>query len=390
MKPVRTFLQQNAIRFWLKAEEPFYRLSKGKLARNLFLSSIDIPYVGSKVKIIKETANSTFIAKMNDDGSYDTGAFKILNATDMHLDEDYDLNDKTLQFFVNQIRDEKPDLVIFTGDVILSKYQQIDAIQFGQLMEKMGVYWAYVFGNHEARAEKEYFKYLIFKSITDFPHCISKFGNPELFGYGNFIINIMNSETELRQSLVCLDSGRDMCEPHLTNDNIPQEIRERGGYDYIKPSQIEWYKNEITELREEYGEAKNMLYMHIPIKEYEEVFKDSGDNLHFVPTGKADILYGAQYESIGSSPYNSGLFSAMKEMSAQAIFAGHDHVNDWAAIYDGIYLVYNQCGGYNCYTMGDYKGLTWDEKDWQQGVTVTEIENDGSFKLRQSFNAKYL
>ncbi len=391
MKPVRTFLQQNAIKLWLNLEKPVYNITKGKHARNLFLSSIDIPYVGSKVKILKETNTSTYIAKMNDDGSFDNSTFKILNATDMHLDEDYDLNDKTLQFFVNQIRDEKPDLVIFTGDVILSKYQQIDAIQFGQLMEKMGVYWAYAFGNHEARAEKEYFKYLIFKSLTDFPHCLSKFGDPDLFGYGNFIINVMNDENSVRQSLVCFDSGRDMCEPHLTNDNIPADIREMGGYDYIKPSQIKWFEDEINALKQQYGEAKSMLYMHIPIPEYKNVFNELGDE-YYEPSGKAEILYGYQYESIGCSRYNSGLFDAMKRAGSQAIFVGHDHINDFAAIYDGICLVYNQCGGYNCYTLYDYKNKRYQtpEKEWPQGVTITEIEKDGSFKLRQSFHAKYL
>ncbi len=391
MKPVRTFLQQNAIKLWLNLEKPVFNLTKGKHARNLFLSSIDIPYVGSKVKILKETETSTFIAKMNDNGTFDNGTFKILNATDMHLDEDYDLNDKTLQFFVNQIRDEKPDLVIFTGDVILSKYQQIDAIQFGQLMEKMGIYWAYVFGNHEARAEKEYFKYLIFKSLTDFPHCLSKFGDPSLFGYGNFIINVMNDENSVRQSLVCFDSGRDMCEPHLTNDNIPADIREKGGYDYIKPSQIKWFEDEINALKSQYGEAPSMLYMHIPIPEYKNVFNELDDE-YYEPSGKAEILYGYQYESIGCSRYNSGLFDAMKRVGSQAIFSGHDHINDFAAIYDGIYLVYNQCGGYNCYTLYDFKNHRYQtpEEKWPQGVTITEIEKDRSFKLRQSFNAKYL
>ncbi len=388
MKPIRTFLQQNAIKFWINFEKPFYTLSKGKVARNIFLKSLDIPYIGSKVKIIKQTKTSTFIAKYNDDGTIDNSPFKILNATDLHLDEDYDLNDKTLQFFINRVRDEKPDLVIFTGDVILSKYQQIDAIQFGQLMEKMGVYWAYVFGNHEARAEKEYFKYLLMKSMTDFPHCLSKFGNPELFGYGNFIINIMNSEKEIRQSLVLFDSGRDICEPHRTNDNIPQDMK---GYDYIKPSQIQWYENEINTLKKQYGKVESMLYMHIPIPEYKVIFNDIG-NETFEPSGKAEILYGYQYESIGCSPYNSGLFDAMKRVGSQAIFAGHDHINDFAARYDGILLVYNQCGGYNCYTLYDWSNERYQrpEEEWQQGYTLTDIEPDGSIKLRQSFNSDYL
>lgn len=385
MKPVRTFIQQNAIRFWLKAEKPVYDLSKGRLMRNLFLSSLDIPHIGTNVKIIKENKTSTYIAKFNSDGTYDTSNFKILTFTDLHMDEDYDLNNKTLKLMIDNIREEKPDLVIFTGDVILAKFQQIDAIQFGQMMERLGIYWAYAFGNHEARAEKEYFKYLIFKSLTDFPHCLSKFGDPELFGYGNFIINIMNSPTELRQSLVLFDSGRDICEPHKTNDGVPFE----NGYDYIKPGQIKWFKDEITTLKKEYGKVDSMLYMHIPIPEYEHVFRKNEEG-KYVPTGEAEILYGVQYESIGCSPYNSHLFDAMKEMGSQAIFAGHDHVNDWAAKYDGIWLVYSQGGGYNCYGIDNYNGYRVEEKDWLQGCTLTTILEDGSITLEQRKNSRFL
>lgn len=390
MRPVRTFVQQNAIKFWLKVEKPVYELSKGKLMRGLFTSSLNIPYVGTDVKIIKENETSTYIAKFNADGTYNTDDFKILTFTDLHMDDDYDLNDKTLQLMIDNIVAEKPDLVIFTGDCICGKFQQIDAVQFGQMFEKLGVYWAYVFGNHEARAEKEYFKYLIFKSLTDFPHCLSKFGDPSLFGYGNFIINIMNSEKELRQSLVLLDSGRDMCEPHLTNDKVP--FTKDDGYDYIKPGQIDWFKKEITSLKKEYGEARSMLYMHIPIPEYKEIFNPEKEpDGSYAPTGKGELLYGVQYESVGCSPYNSSLFEAMKEMGSQAVFAGHDHVNDWAAKYEGIWLVYSQGGGYNCYGMGNYNNtFFWDEKDWLQGSTLTTVKADGSITLEQKKNSRFL
>ena len=96
------------------------------------------------------------------------------------------------------------------------------------------------------------------------------------------------------------------------------------------------------------------------------------------------------FESVGCSPYNSGLFEAMKRNGSQAIFCGHDHVNDWAAKYEGVYLVYNQYGSYGAYNLGDYNGMHLDEKDWQQGVTITTIHQDGSIDLRQSLNAKYL
>lgn len=387
MKPIRTFIQQNGIRFCLGAEKIIYDLSKGRLAQNRFLSALDVPYVGSKVKIIKETETSTFIAKYNDNGTIDNGDFKLLATTDMHTDEDYSLNNKSLQLFINQIRDEKPDLVILTGDCIQSKYQQFEAIHFGQMMEKLGVYWVYVFGNHEAREEKEFHKYLLMKSLSDFPHCLSKFGDPNLFGYGNFIVNIMNSETELKQSLVFMDSGRDIIPEYMARDGVPAEME--NGYDYIKPDQIQWYTKEMTALKEIYGKCPNLLYMHIPIKEYEEVFALNEDG-EYVPTGKAEILYGRMFESVGCSPFNSGLFDAMKKNGAQGIFCGHDHVNDWAAKYEGILLVYNQMSSYNAYSLGDFRGTSRPEEKWQQGVTLTTIHQDSSIDLKQSFNSRYL
>lgn len=391
MKPVRTFLQKNAMKLWINIEKPFYTLSKGKLAKNIFLKSVDHPYVGSKVKIIKETDNATYIAKFNEDGTYDNSDFKIMNATDMHLYDEPEYVDKALQMFANQVRDEKPDLVIFTGDVLLTKFQHIDTLQFARFMEDLGVYWAYAFGNHEAREEKEYFKYFILKGFTDSPYCLSKFGDPELFGYGNCIINIMNSETELRESLVLFDSGRNICEPHITNDKIPEEIAKTKCYDYIKPSQIAWYEKEINALKKEYGKVESMLYLHIPIPEYQDVYNDNGDGT-YSPSGKAEILFGGQFESVGCSQYNSGLFDAMKRVGSQAIFAGHDHINDWAAKYDGITLVYNQCGGYSCYTLYDYDNYRYkcNEKDWHHGFTVTTVKKDGSIELKQCFNSRYL
>ena len=404
MRPIRTFIHQNGIKLLLNAEKPIYNLTKGKLAKNRFLSSVKVDYIGTDVKIIKETNNTTYIAKYKEDGTIDSGDFKVLLTTDMHLDEDYDLNDKTFDRIFKQIRDNKPDLVIFTGDCIQSKFQQIDAIQFAEWMEQIGVYWAYVFGNHEAREEKEYHKYLIFKSLTDYPHCLSKFGNKDLFGFGNFIINIMNSETEIKHSLFFFDSGRDVIERHALNDNVPLEYV--NSYDYIKPSQIRWYENELKSLRNTYGEVKNSLYMHIPIPEYKQIFKldENGDYMRdgngellreadkqLIKNENADILYGRAFETVGCSKHNSGLFESMKKNNAVAIFSGHDHVNDIAFRLENILLVYVQYASYNAYNLGNYDGIvSLPEKDWQQGVTISTVKNDGSIELEQKMNNVYL
>lgn len=386
MNPVRTLLQQNSIRALLKIEKSIYDITKGRCAKNRFLSSVKIPHVGTNVKIIKETENSTYIAKLNSDGTYDKSDFRILCTTDLHLDKDYGLNDKTLQHFVNQIADLKPDLVVLTGDVILSKYQQIDAIQFAQMMDEIGVYWAYVFGNHEAREEKEYFKYLLYKSLTDSPFCLSKFGDPSLFGYGNFIVNIMNDEHALRQSLVFFDSGRKICEPHRSRDGVPEEL---DGCDYIKPSQIEWYTDEINSVKKQYGDVKSMIYLHIPLPEYEGLFVGEADG-SYIPAEGVEVVYGTMREKIGCSAYNSGLFDAMKKNGSQAIFCGHDHCNDFCAKKQGIYMVYNQTGGYNCYRLYDHYILSPEETGWPYGVNFTDVHADGSLKFGHRKHTVYM
>ena len=118
---------------------------------------------------------------MNPDGNFSDDDFRILCTTDLHIDEDYELNNRTLQHLADRIADLKPDLVVLTGDCILSKYQQIDAIQFAKMMENIGVYWTYVFGNHEAREEKGSFKYQLYKSFIDSPYCLCKFGDKSLY-----------------------------------------------------------------------------------------------------------------------------------------------------------------------------------------------------------------
>ncbi|MEE1246876.1 MAG: hypothetical protein UHL70_06410, partial [Acutalibacteraceae bacterium] len=141
-------------------------------------------------------------------------------------------------------------------------------------------------------------------------------------------------------------------------------------------------------LEKEYGKFKSIMMMHIALCEYREVMElDKNEN--YVPTGKAEILYGGMYESIGCSEFNSGMFKTIKELgSTQAVVVGHDHINDFCAEYDGVYLVYAQCGGYNTYTMGSNFG--WEEKDWMQGVTMIDVAEDGEIVFRQRFNRDYL
>lgn len=379
------FVRQSAVRIHLAAAKTIYKISGGKLPRSLFCHRANPEKIPTDVKIISQNDYSTTIAKVDKNGNIKSDDFVILSSTDFHFDVDHEINTKATENFVRHIKAVKPDLVVLTGDNILSKYQQIDAIQFAQMMEEIGIYWTAVFGNHETREDRGFYKYLLMKSFVDYDHCLCKFGPEELFGYGNFTVNILGEGGKLKKSLFFFDSGRDILDRDKEKYNLPKDM---GGYDFLKNEQIDFYKNEVANLKKQYGNAESFLYFHIPLCEYAHAFKED-ENGKFVPSGECEIFYGHQYESVGCSTYNSGMFDAMLETgSGQAVFCGHDHINDWHALYKGIHLVYNQAGGYAVYNLGDKTDLP--ESEWLEGVTVTTIHNDGTFDIANRYNSMYL
>ncbi|MBR3819441.1 MAG: metallophosphoesterase [Clostridia bacterium] len=379
------FVRQSAVRIHLAAAKTIYKISGGKLPKSLYCKRANPEKIPTDVRIISENDYSTTIAKVDENGNIKSDDFVIVSTTDFHFDVDHDINTKAVKNFVQHLKDIKPDLVVLTGDNILSKYQQIDAIQFAQMMEEIGIYWTAVFGNHETREDRGFYKWLLFKSFCDYEHCLCKFGPDDMFGYGNFTVNILGEGGKLLKTLFHFDSGRDILDRDKEKYGLPADFN---GYDFLKKEQIDFYKNETAKLKKQYGSADSFMYMHIPLCEYSHAFKDDG-NGRFVPTGECEILYGEQYESVGCSSFNSGMFDTILETgSTQAVFAGHDHVNDWAAIYKGVHLVYSLPGGYAVYNMGDKTGKP--ESEWVEGVTITTLHNDGSIELAPRYNRIYL
>ncbi len=372
----------------LEASKLLHKVTGGKRPGFLFSANTDLSYVGSSVKVLGKNEDEVFIAKTDKNGNIDNSDFKIMTATDLHLcSPGAELNNKTIDRLVRHIRDEKPDLVIITGDCILSDCQHIDSVQFSQMMEKLGVYWAYCFGNHETREEKGFYKYQLLRGLQYYPHCLTLFGKEELFGFGNTAIHIKNSDGSYYKSLYLLDSGRDMLPEYNTTHGVPGDMQQ-DGYDYIKKNQTDWYTENMQNTLKVTPENKSICYMHIPVKEYEYICDCKGE-YDYRDSGKTKLLFGTQYESVGSSPFNSGFFDAGKEKAnLQALFSGHDHINDLCAIYEDVYLVYTQCTGYNTYNMTEK--LNFPEKDCHYGVTLTTLHKDGTITVEPKKNSRYL
>lgn len=318
--------------------------------------------------------------------------FKVVQLTDVHIGGGF-LSIKKDSMAINavaaMITAEKPDLVVITGDIAYpvpfqagTFNNKTSAELFAQLMEKLGVYWVPVFGNHDTEAYSYYSRKKIseFYSQEKFSHCLFQSGPEDVDGYGNSIINVKNTKGEITQSLVMLDS-------HSYVDNDYFGIMWK--YDTIHDSQVKWYEDSLNKIKAENNDImpKSLAFFHIAIPEYKTAWDEYRAN-DFNDTENVKYIYGKAGEkdySVYTSEYNYGFFDKVKELgSTQGMFCGHDHLNNFSIDYKGVRLTYGYSIDYLAYTGIMKFGL-------QRGCTVIDIAPDGGFEshLENYYQDKY-
>lgn len=318
--------------------------------------------------------------------------FKVIQLTDVHIGGGF-LSIKKDSMAINavaaMITAEKPDLVVITGDIAYpvpfqagTFNNKTSAELFAQLMEKLGVYWVPVFGNHDTEAYSYYSRKKIseFYSQEKFSHCLFQAGPEDVDGYGNSIINVKNTKGEITQSLVMLDS-------HSYVDNDYFGIMWK--YDTIHESQVKWYEDSLNKIKAENNDVmpKSLAFFHIAIPEYKTAWDEYRAN-DFNDTENVKYIYGKAGEkdySVYTSEYNYGFFDKVKELgSTQGMFCGHDHLNNFSIDYKGVRLTYGYSIDYLAYSGIMKFGL-------QRGCTIIDIAPDGSFEshLENYYQDKY-
>ena len=140
---------------------------------------------------------------------YSDKELKVLQLTDVHIGAGWmsiRKDSMALNAVAAMISAEKPDLVVVTGDIAYpvpfqagTFNNKTSAKMFATLMEKLGVYWTFAFGNHDTEA----YSYFSRKQISEFyssgkyPHCIFEPGPDDVDGYCNQIFNIINSADQI-------------------------------------------------------------------------------------------------------------------------------------------------------------------------------------------------
>ncbi|MCI5795602.1 MAG: metallophosphoesterase [Ruminococcus sp.] len=258
--------------------------------------------------------------------------YKILCLTDVHirnhgtfaacLGVNFILDGMSEIQLKKLIKNEQPDLIIVGGDTVLTAWNDICTRQFCEFMEKFGIPWAPIFGNHdyEGRADKA----KLAEIYESYENCLFKSGPEGMDGMGNYIINLTRNDKPV-YTLFMFDDGQF----RVTDGKIT--------YGGIGENQIKWYKWAVDGIASENGGniVPNMAFMHVPVPEY----KERNDNFKM----------GLRLEETTAATVNDGFFEAFKANGGTHMYCGHDHINNFISEKDGIELNYMTKSSYNCY-----------------------------------------
>lgn len=253
------------------------------------------------------------------------GKFKIVQFTDVH----YIFDDPKAKIALERINEaldaEKPDLVLFTGDVIFGEPAEKGMRTVLDLASSRKIPFGVTFGNHDN--EHGLTRKQLLEIIQSIPYNVTSTVEG-LSGVTNFILPIKSANSQKDSAILyCFDS------------HSYSQIKNISGYDYIKSDQIQWYRDNSANFTKQNGGTAlpSLAFFHIPLPEYNQAASDEGA-----------ILIGTRKEKACAPQLNSGLFTAMKEMGdILGMFVGHDHDNDYAVNWKGILLAYGRYTGGN-------------------------------------------
>lgn len=272
------------------------------------------------------------------------GTFKIVQFTDLHWDNTSKNCAQTLRTMQNVLEKEKPDLVVFTGDIVTSEPVKEGWIAMSRAVIEAQIPWTIAFGNHDEEMNMK--KTEIYALLQTLPYFIGEKGT--VSGVGNFALPVYasNAADKIANVLYFFDSHDYTNNPKL------------GNYDWIQFDQIDWYRKQS----EHFAMANNKIplpslaFFHIPLLEYNTVAQQ-----------KQKI--GHKGEGVAASEINSGLFAAMVEKKdIMGVFVGHDHGNNYIGITKNIALAFGQVTGADAYG------------DLERGARVIELQ-EGKFSF---------
>ena len=324
--------------------------------------------------------------------------FKVMQLTDVHIGGGIisSVEDKkAFNAIAAMIATEKPDLVVVTGDISFavpwgaSLDNSYAHRYFSRFMENLGVYWTVAFGNHDSETYNFYNRAAVAEMYESeaLERCLFSADDGGVYGECNHVINVRNSRGLITKSVVVIDTNAYTDEDPLGLGWV---------YDNIHEDQIEWYRGIINrysgynqallnsmpegerpENIEDFTTVQSLMFIHIPIMEVRDAYNE------YLAAGEKDTddvkyIFGVVEESapyVYCSEVEEEMFETILELgSTEALFYGHDHVNNITLEYKGVILCYGYSVDYYAYWEIDKSGS-------QRGCTVINCSADTSFEI---------
>lgn len=285
------------------------------------------------------------------------GKLRILQFSDVHWCSGKKSDELIPQIIKASVESERPDVLVFTGDVIKAPVKQ-GWTQFVDLMHEIGLPYAVMMGNHDPESpfsteewSRRTTRDSIFTFLEKSPLFLGEKGPSELPGMGNYVVPVLASDgsSKVKGLLYCLDSHEDHNNPRIESTRNPDM--------WLTYEQISWYRNTSRSYTEANGGVPlpAFAFFHVPLYEF-NVVKQYPETI------------GEKGEYVCCPVMNSGMFNAMFDMAdVMGIFVGHDHNNDYIGQHCGIALAYCKAAGVDTYG------------DFAKGCRVIDMFEDGRY-----------
>ena len=420
--------------------------------------SIDLCLLGYSLLKTESSEYVSYEVTVGNDGTY-----KILQLTDLHfinsdvtdkdLSKDYSVRDGWAMTAITEIiKEANPDMLAVTGDVIFTldstsiftgtndNYEAFKKV--AKFIDSFEIPWVFIFGNHDEEGslrhrisapaetgDKELDMTLHIKEVKkvlaaylqsgEIKYCMFDNGPEDITGVGNYVVNVLNKDGSVNNSLMMLDSGSYIYVYDAETDKLYPDQRK---YEYVHGDQLDWYEAAIKDIsRIEKRMVDSIIFQHIPFPTYQSVINSYIDALEKLGEKWEDTInskwsYGTERKlttSIGEIIYHGGIcneanhevcssyvgtyhgktFDGGHEFerilslgSTKYVFCGHDHRNTFSFTYQGVRLSYGMSIDYSANgivppPMADNQTI-FDETE-QRGGTLITLQKDSSVEIKQ-------
>ena len=261
------------------------------------------------------------------------GRFKILQISDAHLSTgtgtcrdaigpnnapstNCEADPRTLGFIETILDDEKPDLVVLSGDQVegpAAPDTQTTLFKLVAPFIEREIPYAAIFGNHDDEGARSLSRSAQMSILSTLPFSLSQSGPESLAGVGNYYVEVLGHSSSDHSALTIY---------LLDSHGLTPDEKAFKGYDWLKENQISWFRDTARGLKRQHGKYSHihmdMAFIHIPLPEYADQ-----ENL---------IRGGRGREHVTAPGYNSHFYDALAEEGVVALGCGHDHVNDYCAL----------------------------------------------------------